>query len=158
LRKAVFSSALVALVVAGPAMAISKQQILACQAKDTKAERQACHQSLRSPSARAERVECKKSIKCWARYNQDIALRYCEARLDSLATSNRGWKNAWQGQDLDHVRWVSKKNGVLAYVGEEDGIAVSCTFYPNIPQKVKPKYGPATPAVMGVEYQTYSLF
>ena len=123
-----------------PVMA-NEADLANCQAIKDVRKRLQCLQTLKRPDAKVSKAECKRSLKCWSKRYRKQAKSACSRAFALRANSSSFWRQHWNNQDFDKVRWQDRGRGVMVYYEQESTVVLHCTFYPNAPQRVKVRIG-----------------
>jgi len=123
--------------------AASKQEIQACQQHMNPLVVSQCIAKLKSNANRLEEIECRKDLECWGERYSDSAQANCAVGFARAARWDARWWSYWDEDELTHVRWRSRREGVLEYYLDNGGVRLMCAFDPELPQRVKVQYGPA---------------
>lgn len=126
------------------APAASKQEIKDCQQHMNPLVVSQCIAKLKSKANRLEKIECRKDLECWGERYNDSAQDNCAVGFSRAAKWDARWLSVWDEDELTHVRWRSRRDGVLEYYLDNGGIRLMCAFDPEMPQRVQVQYGPAT--------------
>ncbi|GGO87322.1 hypothetical protein GCM10011348_40240 [Marinobacterium nitratireducens] len=125
------------------AQAVSEQSIRDCQRNMNPLVVSQCIARLKSQSYRLEEIECRKDLECWGERFSERAQRNCAVGFARAAQWDPRWWSYWDEDELTHVRWRSRRDGILEYYLDNAGVRLMCAFDPELPQRVKVQYGPA---------------
>lgn len=125
------------------AWAASEQEIRDCQRHMNPLVVSQCIAKLKSKSTRLEEIECRKDLACWGERYSERAQKNCAVGFLRAASWDARWWSYWDEEELTHVRWRSRRDGVLEYYLDNGGVRLMCAFDPQIPQRVQVQYGPA---------------
>lgn len=134
-----------------PTIAVSKQDIQNCQKPGKKELIGQCVRLLKSNSHRRQKIECKKDLECWAKYNHDNAQSNCAVAFNRASRLDQHWASIWDNQNLSHARWLSKKTANIIYFTDEDSIRLECRYNPNFPGKARVNYMGSAGAKNGIK-------